>query len=115
MCFIREPEVRRRTGFSPAQIDRLEALNQFPRRVPLGARAIGWVEKEVVEWQLRRIAMRDAAIKGEERPVERLPPAQRHRLREGQQREEADILTALQTAELPGRERTGNVWSDTPA
>jgi prophage regulatory protein len=72
--FLREPEVLDRTGLSATAIDLLEARGEFPRRIPLGARAVGWIEVEVVEWQRQRIALRDdvAARAG------RTPPRQRH-------------------------------------
>jgi prophage regulatory protein len=59
--FIREPELLARTGLSATAIDILEERGDFPRRVPLGARAIAWIESEVVAWQQRRIALRDDA------------------------------------------------------
>jgi prophage regulatory protein len=61
IAFIREAEVRRRTSFSPSQLDNLERLGQFPKRVPIGDRAVAWVEAEVTEWQQQRIAIRDDA------------------------------------------------------
>jgi prophage regulatory protein len=57
--FIREPELLDITGLSATAIDLLEARGEFPRRAPLGMRAVGWVEAEVTEWQRRRIAIRD--------------------------------------------------------
>lgn len=56
---IRRPAVEQKTGLSDSQRDALEACGRFPRRVPLGARAIGWVEDEVDEWVAQRIAARD--------------------------------------------------------
>lgn len=32
----------------------------FPKRVPLGDRAVGWVESEVMSWVMGRIEARDA-------------------------------------------------------
>jgi prophage regulatory protein len=117
LTFLRKRGVLTRTGFSSSQLDRLEALNLFPKRVPLGQRAVGWIEYEIVAWQRARIARRDAIAVAEERRIARIPPAQRHRLREAQQREEAAIRAELQRAELSERERSGtdNIWSDAPA
>jgi prophage regulatory protein len=71
--FLREPELLSRTGLSASQIDLLEAEGAFPRRVPLGPRAIAWIEAEVVAWQQRRIAMRDdAAAEAEARRKRRV-------------------------------------------
>jgi prophage regulatory protein len=32
---------------------------QFPKPIPLGRRAVGWLESEIAEWQAQRIAARD--------------------------------------------------------
>jgi prophage regulatory protein len=66
--FLREPELLECTGLSATAIDILEAKGEFPRRVPLGERAVGWVSTEVAEWQRQRIAIRDdAAAEGQAR------------------------------------------------
>jgi prophage regulatory protein len=71
--FMREPELLARTGLSATAIDILEARGEFPRRIPLGARAVGWIETEVAEWQHQRIALRDDAAAR----AARTPPKQR--------------------------------------
>jgi prophage regulatory protein len=53
---LRLPEVVRRTALSRSQIYRLIDLGTFPRQVPLGERAAGWVEEEVDGWLRERIA-----------------------------------------------------------
>jgi len=52
---LRLPEVVRRTALSRSQIYRLIDLGTFPRQVPLGERAAGWVEEEVDGWLRERI------------------------------------------------------------
>ena len=52
---LRLPEVVRRTALSRSQIYRLIELGTFPRQVPLGERAAGWVEGEVDGWLRERI------------------------------------------------------------
>jgi prophage regulatory protein len=52
---IRLPEVRARTGLSRSEIYRREALGQFPKRVLLGARSVGWPSDEVQSWIEQRI------------------------------------------------------------
>jgi prophage regulatory protein len=64
--FIREPELLSRTGLSATAIDILEARGEFPRRIPLGTKAVAWIETEVIEWQRQRIAMRDDAAAEEQ-------------------------------------------------
>jgi prophage regulatory protein len=52
---LRLPEVRRVTGLGRSMIYQLEAERRFPRRVKISARAVGWVEEEVVAWVAERI------------------------------------------------------------
>jgi prophage regulatory protein len=52
---IRLPEVVRRTALSRSQIYRLIELGTFPRQIPLGERAAGWIEEEVNGWLRERI------------------------------------------------------------
>ena len=54
-AIIRLPAVQARTGLSRSEIYRREALGQFPRRVSLGARSVGWPSIEVQEWIETRI------------------------------------------------------------
>ncbi len=46
----RLPEVEHLTSMSRSSIYRLEALGQFPSRVKLGERAVGWRRESVHEW-----------------------------------------------------------------
>ena len=56
---IRLEEVKRRTGFQKSSIYNGIAGGTFPRPVPLGARAVAWVEDEIQEWIDARISERD--------------------------------------------------------
>ncbi len=47
---LRRPDVAVATGLRKAQIDRLEARGEFPKRRRLSARAVGWRSDEVQEW-----------------------------------------------------------------
>ena len=53
--FLRLPEVLERTGLSRSTIYVRLAEGRFPRPIPLGARAVGWIESEVDEWIRERI------------------------------------------------------------
>jgi prophage regulatory protein len=53
---LRLPAVRRLTGLGRSTIYRMEADRQFPLRVKLSARAVGWLEREVRDWLASRIA-----------------------------------------------------------
>ncbi|KAA9019276.1 MULTISPECIES: helix-turn-helix transcriptional regulator [Sphingobium] len=61
LCFIREPEVRRRTGLSHSTIWIMRNAGDFPQPVKLGSRALGWVEHEIDEWLDARLRAREAA------------------------------------------------------
>jgi len=54
-AIIRLPDVRSRVGLSRSEIYRREAIGQFPKRVKLGARSVGWVSSEVQEFIEARI------------------------------------------------------------
>ena len=58
---LSKKELRALVFYSPAHIDRLEKAGQFPKRIHLGPRRVGWVESEVVEWLQQRIRERDGA------------------------------------------------------
>jgi len=34
----------------------------FPPQIPLGARAVGWLESEIIEWLQERIQERNTAL-----------------------------------------------------
>ena len=57
---LRKPDVSVKTGLKPTQFTELEKRGEFPRRVQISARAVGWVESEIDEWVRARIAERDA-------------------------------------------------------
>jgi prophage regulatory protein len=52
---IRRPVVIDRTGLQTTQIYDLIAVDKFPAPVPIGARAVAWVESEVDAWIEARI------------------------------------------------------------
>lgn len=54
---IRIDEVCNRLQLSRSWIYQQVALDQFPRPVSLGARAVGWIESEVEDWLEQRIAI----------------------------------------------------------
>ena len=54
-AILRLPEVKARTGLSRSEIYRRESLNQFPHRVSLGTRSVGWPSQEIQEWIEARI------------------------------------------------------------
>lgn len=56
---LRLPSVKVRTGLSRSTIYLRMAEGNFPRPVPLGGRAIGWIESEVDEWIDKQVANRN--------------------------------------------------------
>ena len=55
---LRLPEVEAVTGKKRSAIYEGVADGTFPAPVPLGPRAVGWLESEIMEWQERIIAER---------------------------------------------------------
>jgi prophage regulatory protein len=58
---LRLPEVERVTGLKHSFIYAGMRAGTFPKSVPLGERAVGWLESEILAWQQDRIAKRDRA------------------------------------------------------
>lgn len=54
---LRLPAVRARTGLSRSNIYRKISLNEFPKPVPLGARAVGWIESDIDRWVEQQIEL----------------------------------------------------------
>jgi prophage regulatory protein len=55
---LRLPQVCDVTGLGRSMIYQMEADERFPKRIKIGIRAVGWVEKEVQTWLMRRIESR---------------------------------------------------------
>jgi len=47
------------TGLSRATLYRRMLLGEFPERIPLGERSVGWLESEVRAWLAANIARRN--------------------------------------------------------
>jgi prophage regulatory protein len=54
--FVRLPAVMELTGLSRSSIYARIKEGRFPTAVPLGGRAVGWVEAEVHRWIRERVA-----------------------------------------------------------
>ena len=52
---LRRKQVEARTGLRRSTIYQRIQAGTFPRPVPLGARAVGWLESEVNAWIAERI------------------------------------------------------------
>jgi predicted DNA-binding transcriptional regulator AlpA len=63
LAIWREREVLRRTGLSRATRWRWERAGKFPRRVPLGSNASGYLAAEVIAWMQAMLDRRDQGRK----------------------------------------------------
>jgi prophage regulatory protein len=54
---IRLPAVLSRTGLSRPSIYAAISRNEFPASIPLGARAVGWLESDIDTWLHSRIQL----------------------------------------------------------
>lgn len=52
---LRLPSVKSRTGLSRSTIYLRMSQGTFPKAVPLGARAVGWIEAEIDAWLTEQI------------------------------------------------------------
>lgn len=46
----REPRVKKETGLSKSTRWRMENEGDFPQKVQLSSRAVGWRAEEIIEW-----------------------------------------------------------------
>jgi prophage regulatory protein len=61
MRIIKLKEVMDCTGLGRSSIYKQISNGKFPKSVSLGDRSVGWVDSEIEEWILSRIAERDEA------------------------------------------------------
>ena len=55
---LRRPAVEAQTGLPRSTLyDKMRAGN-FPRPIPLGAKAVGWLESDISKWIAERVAER---------------------------------------------------------
>ncbi|WP_073586514.1 helix-turn-helix transcriptional regulator [Vibrio quintilis] len=59
MKILRLKEVMAMCGIKKTAIYSYMEQGYFPKSVPLGGRAVGWVESEVIDWINARIQERD--------------------------------------------------------
>ena len=59
MRMLSKRQLRELVLYSPQHIARLEKAGKFPKRVKLGQARVGWIESEVFDWLMERIADRD--------------------------------------------------------
>ncbi|CAI9907500.1 AlpA family transcriptional regulator [Pseudomonas aeruginosa] len=62
MRIIRLKEVMDLTGLARSTVYKYIAASEFPVPVSLGERCVGWLESEIHDWILARVAERDKAL-----------------------------------------------------
>lgn len=54
---LRRPQVQQRTGLSRSTFYQYIKDGEFPAPVPLGPRAVGWLESDVSSWISERVKL----------------------------------------------------------
>lgn len=62
MKILKLKDVMDCTALGRSTIYKYIAENTFPKPIPLGSRSVGWLDSEVEEWILARIAERDEEL-----------------------------------------------------
>ncbi len=57
MRIIRLPEVIERTALSRSTIYNMMQIGAFPKSIPIGARAVGWLEEDIEVWITNAVMM----------------------------------------------------------
>ena len=57
LSILRRKQVEARTGLARSTIYGHIKAGTFPRSIPLGARAVGWLESDVSDWIAERVEM----------------------------------------------------------
>lgn len=58
MRFLKIKEVTTKTALSRSSIYRKMSEGSFPKPVPIGERAVAWLDNEVKEWMTERLNQR---------------------------------------------------------
>jgi prophage regulatory protein len=61
--YIRPKEAAARTGYTVGHLWRMEREGQFPQRVRLGEKAVGYLESEVQQWLETRVRVGRSRIR----------------------------------------------------
>lgn len=56
---LRRADVERATGLPRSTIYDKMAKGEFPKSIKISARAVGWLETDIADWQRARIDARD--------------------------------------------------------
>jgi len=65
---LRRSQVELTTGLSRSTIYRYMSHGTFPKPIPLGPRAVGWIESDIADWLTKKIEQgrmgAEQAVKG---------------------------------------------------
>ena len=61
---VNKKELRLLVPYSPQHILRLEKDNEFPKRIQIGKRRVGWSLKEIKDWIAKRVALGNLSRRG---------------------------------------------------
>lgn len=62
LSILRRKDVESRTGLCRSTIYAKIKSGDFPPPIPLGARAVGWVEKEIDDWLYDKLSQRQHTL-----------------------------------------------------
>ena len=54
---VNKKELRLLVPYSPQHILRLEKNKEFPKRIEIGKRRVGWFLKDIKDWVAKRVAL----------------------------------------------------------
>jgi prophage regulatory protein len=69
----RDPRVEKESGLSKSTRWRLEKAGEFPKKIQLGPRAVGWRAEEIIEWVKARGEAKKEPV-GKHRKAGRVDP-----------------------------------------
>ncbi len=65
---LREAKVKETTGLSKSTRWRLEKAGQFPKKIQLSPRAVGWRSEEIIQWCRSREAAKNEPVAKKKNP-----------------------------------------------
>jgi prophage regulatory protein len=65
----REPKVKEETGLSKSTRWRMEKTGEFPKKIQLSPRAVGWRAEEIIQWCKDRCEARNEPVGKHKRDV----------------------------------------------
>ena len=63
LSVLRRKQVESRTGLCRSSIYAKIKAGDFPPPIPLGPRAVGWLEEEINDWIHKKFSQRQAALR----------------------------------------------------